>query len=90
MKKAFSEIYMSNVDLLLHYGLKFTHSKELVFDAIHDLFLTLIRTKQNIGETDNIRLYLVKALRRQILNEKSKRSRVGGEVRGMSKGFQVL
>jgi hypothetical protein len=71
-KKALSDIYMHNIDFLLNYGLKFTNDRELVLDAIQDLFLTLMRTRENLGETENIRLYLVKALRRLIVNEITK------------------
>ncbi|SFD92529.1 RNA polymerase sigma factor [Thermophagus xiamenensis] len=64
---ALSTIYNQHADFLYHFGLKFTSDEAIVLDAIHDLFLTLIKSRENLGNTDNIRLYLLKAFRRQIL-----------------------
>jgi RNA polymerase sigma factor (sigma-70 family) len=69
---ALSDIYHQNIDFLYNYGLKFTRDRDLILDAIHDLYLDLMRTRQNLGDTDNIRLYLLKAIRRRIINEISK------------------
>ena len=71
-KNATSYIYYQYVQLLFRYGKKFTSDDELVKDAIQELFFDLIRTRANLGATDNIRFYLVKAFRRRILLELQK------------------
>jgi len=68
-KSALSAIYNQHADFLYYYGIKFTSDEALVLDSIHDLFLSLIKSRKNLGDTDNIRLYLLKAFRRLILKE---------------------
>jgi RNA polymerase sigma factor (sigma-70 family) len=64
---ALSHIYYSYVDRLFQYCRKFSNDNELVKDIIQDLFFDLIRTRENLGATDNIYFYLIKALRRRML-----------------------
>lgn len=64
---ALSYIYHQNVDFLFFYGKKITKDEEMVLDVIQDLFYDLIRSKKNLGKTDNIRLYLLKSLRRKLI-----------------------
>lgn len=66
---ALSYIYHQNVDFLFYYGKKFTQNEDLILDMIQDLFYDLIRYRKNLGETDNIRLYLLKSFRRKLLRE---------------------
>lgn len=72
-KNATSHIYYQHVQLLYRYGMKFTTDSELVKDTIQELFFDLIRTRSNLGATDNIRFYLVKAFRRRIIYELQKK-----------------
>lgn len=64
---ALSYIYHQNIDFLFFFGKKITKDEELILDIIQDLFYELIRSKQNLGETDNIRLYLLKSFRRKLI-----------------------
>ncbi len=66
-ESALSYIYHQNVDFLFFYGKKFTIDEDFILDMIQDLFYDLIRYRKNIGETDNIRLYLMKSFRRKLL-----------------------
>ena len=63
---ALSHIFHQHVDFLFRYGCKFTPHKELIKDTIQDLFFDLIRTRKNLGDTDNIRFYLIKSFRRKL------------------------
>lgn len=63
---ALSQIYFQNVQSLFQYGQKFTDNRELIKDAIQGLFFDLIRTRKNLGETDNISFYLMASLRRKL------------------------
>lgn len=72
---ALSYIYYQNIDFLSFFGRRFTKDENLVIDCIQDLFYELIRKKRNLGETDNIRLYLLKSLRRRLVREIQKKQR---------------
>jgi RNA polymerase sigma factor (sigma-70 family) len=65
-KYALSHIYYQHVKQLYSYGRKFTRDEEIVKDTIQDLFFDLIRTRENLGNTDNIRFYLMKSFRRKL------------------------
>lgn len=64
-----SLIYLQHSGAMYDYGCRFTSSKEMVKDCIQEVFCTLIRTRGHLSETDNIRLYLLKSLKRRILRE---------------------
>lgn len=72
---ALSYIYYQNIDFLVFFGKRFTKDENLVIDCIQDLFYELIRKKRNLGETDNIRLYLLKSLRRKLVREIQKKQK---------------
>lgn len=66
-ESALSYIYNHNVDFLFYYGKKFSSDENFILDVIQDLFYDLIKYRKNISETDNIRLYLIKSFRRNLL-----------------------
>jgi RNA polymerase sigma factor (sigma-70 family) len=65
-KYALSHIYYQHVEMLYRYGKKFSKDNDLVKDTIQDLFFDLIRTRENLGTTDNIRFYLMRSFRRKL------------------------
>lgn len=64
-----SLIYLQHSNSLFDYGCRFTSDRDLVKDCIQEVFCTLIRTRDHLTETDNIRLYLLKSLKRKIVRE---------------------
>lgn len=68
-KQAYAYIYQSYYNQLYNYGSKISKDSDLVKDAIHDLFVELWKNKQRLGETDSIKYYLYKSIRRKIVNE---------------------
>lgn len=72
-KTATSHIYYTHIRVLYRYGKKFTTDKELIKETIQELFFDLIRTRENLGFTDNIRFYLIKSFRRRILQALQKK-----------------
>ncbi|MCW0483213.1 RNA polymerase sigma factor [Gaoshiqia sediminis] len=64
-----SLIYLRYVNALYDYGSKITPDHSLVKDCIQDVFCTIIRNRQSLSPTDNIQLYLFKALKRQLVRE---------------------
>ncbi|MCR9014128.1 RNA polymerase sigma factor [Aquiflexum gelatinilyticum] len=71
-ESAFIKIYESNFDRLYAYGLRITKDKDLVKDSIQDLFIELRKGRNNLGNTDNIKFYLFKCLKRKIIKESGK------------------
>jgi len=66
-KYALSHIYYLYADRLFRYGKKLTSDDELIKDQIQDLFFDLIRNRTTLGTTSNISFYLIKALRRRLI-----------------------
>lgn len=71
-ESAFIKIYENNFDKLYSYGLRITKDKDMVKDAIQDLFIDLRKGRHTLGHTDNIKFYLFKCLKRRIIKESGK------------------
>jgi len=70
---ALSHIYHQHIQLLFRYGRKFSKDEELIKDTIQDLFFDLLRTRKNLGDTDNIKFYLIVSFRRKLVQNLKKR-----------------
>ncbi len=75
-KYALSRIYYLNVNQLFRYGKKFSSDDGLIKDTIQNLFFDLIRTRTNLGSTDHIYFYLIKAFRRRLFQSLSEAKRL--------------
>jgi RNA polymerase sigma factor (sigma-70 family) len=75
-EQVLSLIYLRHANALFDYGCKMTPDHDLVKDAIQDIFCTLIKNRKNLSGTDNIRLYLFKALKRKLVREIQKSHRI--------------
>ena len=64
-----SLIFLHHANALFDYGCRFTVDQDFVKDCIQEVFCTLIRTRKNLSETDNVRLYLLKSLKRRIIRD---------------------
>lgn len=71
---ALSHIYYQHVQLLFRYGKKFSRNDELIKDTIQDLFFDLIRTREKLGKTDNIKYYLFTSFRRKLVRNIEKQN----------------
>jgi RNA polymerase sigma factor (sigma-70 family) len=71
-KYALSHIYYQHIQSLFRYGKKFTQDDELIRDTIQDLFFDLIRTRNKLGQTDNISFYLMVSFRRKLIKNLKK------------------
>jgi RNA polymerase sigma factor (sigma-70 family) len=65
-RAAFAELYRRYVKVLYNYGSKFSADKALLEDAVQDLFTDLWRMKGNLSDTDSVKFYLFRSLRRLI------------------------
>lgn len=57
---------------LLRFGMSLVPEKDFIKDCIQDLFLDLWKYHKNLMSTDNVKLYLFKALSNRINKEKKK------------------
>ena len=73
--KAFKHLYSQYAKLLYHYGLKLTPKTELIEDCIQDLFIRIFKNHKNLSKTNNIKFYLLKSFRNNLVRiiEKEKK-----------------
>jgi RNA polymerase sigma factor (sigma-70 family) len=74
--KAYEYIYHRYAAELFSYGLYVANDRPLVEDCMHDLFVYLFQHRASLGETDAIKYYLFKSLRRKILETIESRNRL--------------
>jgi RNA polymerase sigma factor (sigma-70 family) len=65
-EEAFETIFRTHNDMLYRYGSAITPHSEVVEDSIQDIFIELWNSRERLKETDSIRFYLFKVLRRKI------------------------
>ena len=66
---ALGDLYDLFIDDLFCYGIQFSNDKSYVMDCIHDLFLNLYKCRKKIASTDNVKYYLFRSLKNQILKK---------------------
>lgn len=66
-EKAFKTLYSLYSELLYLYGLKLTTKTQLIEDCIQDLFIRIFKNYKNLSNTDNIKHYLFKAFRNNLI-----------------------
>ncbi|HEV7350342.1 sigma-70 family RNA polymerase sigma factor [Telluribacter sp.] len=65
-ERALERLYKRHFKALGSYGLRVTPNPSLVEDAIQDVFVDLWRRKEHLGNVENVRFYLFRALRNQL------------------------
>lgn len=73
--KSFSRIYHDYFDLLYYIGMKYTSDTQIIEDSIQNLFVYLLKKRKSLNDVTNIKAYLVKSFRRQLLLDLKKQSR---------------
>jgi len=66
---AFEIIYERHIKILANYGRRMHKDDELVKDAIQDMFVDVWKNRGNLGPTDSIKFYLLKAFRRNLIRK---------------------
>ena len=64
--KAYAQLYEIFASDLYAYGLHFTSNKDIIEDAIHDLFVMLYQRKHKLSQVKNIKSYLFISLRNEL------------------------
>ncbi|ODS81068.1 MAG: hypothetical protein ABS46_12460 [Cytophagaceae bacterium SCN 52-12] len=49
------------------YGMRLLNNPDFIKDCIHDLFIHIWERRSYLGETDDVRLYLLKSLRNRVI-----------------------
>lgn len=68
-KEAFSALYRIYSDVLFSYGYRMVGDRDMVKDAIQDLFVKLYNNRLQLNETDYVKFYLLKALRNALISK---------------------
>lgn len=71
-EKAFEVLYRKYFQALSHYGFRISKDQELIENAIQDLFIDLWRRRVFLGEVENVKFYLIKSLRNQLIRNSQK------------------
>jgi len=66
---ALGDLYDIFIDDLFCYGMQFSSDKSRVMDSIHDVFLNLYKYRKTIANTDNVKYYLLRSVKNQILKQ---------------------
>jgi RNA polymerase sigma factor (sigma-70 family) len=64
-----SHLYDTYVNCLFNFGCKFTSDREMLKDCIQDVFVKLYTKRDELGEIDNIKSYLLISLKNRIYDE---------------------
>lgn len=67
-KIALSEIFLKFYDGLYRYGFRLSSDRNLVEDAIQELFLKLWKNREHLSPVEDPRPYLLKALRNRVID----------------------
>ena len=70
---ALAVIYEDNFDLLYNYGRKFSREESIIEDAIQNIFANLIRSREKLGQLNNVQQYLMTAHRNELIELISKK-----------------
>lgn len=68
-KTSFSDLYKNNIQALLSYANSLTKDKELIADVLQDLFINIWIKRDRLGQPENIRAYLLRSIRNNLLKE---------------------
>lgn len=73
-KQALENIYRTYSKVLFVYGMKIKRNRSLVKDCIQELFVELWKSRSRLSATNNIKFYLLKALKLKMHHQLKKES----------------
>lgn len=74
--EALSSIYFESFDMLLNFGMKYSSDRSFIEDCIQNLFIDLLKKRHRQKEVLDVKFYLLKALRNQMLYSQRKTKRL--------------
>ena len=69
---AFETLYHKYFKPLSHYGFRICQDQDLIENAIQDLFIDLWRRRAFLSDVENVKFYLIKSLRNQLIRNSQK------------------
>lgn len=69
---SFDQLVQAYYQTLFRYGIRFENDEEYIKDCIQDVFVELWQRRQTVRETEFVKFYLLKSLRRRIFRGKAK------------------
>jgi RNA polymerase sigma factor (sigma-70 family) len=69
-EKALMMIFERYTQPLYNYGVKIIAANDLVNDSVQELFIEIWQNRARLGDTDSIKFYLFKSLRRKLIRAK--------------------
>lgn len=75
---AFKDLYTQYADILFSFGLRYTPDRDIVKDAIHDLFIDLHKYRRSLSLHVNVKGYLFSSLKRKIVSVLKKKNKEAG------------
>lgn len=75
-RSALNKIYEEHFGSLYRYGIRMLRDEDAVKDCLHTLFLKIWTHHGTLKQTDNIRYYLISALRNTIINYRYQENRI--------------
>ncbi|MDR1500494.1 MAG: RNA polymerase sigma factor [Tannerellaceae bacterium] len=73
--EAFAALFEETADRLFCYGMKFTNDRELVKDAVQDVFVKLYQTREKLPDVGKPVFYLFKILKNTLIDAMRKREK---------------
>ena len=67
-RDAFSLIYKTYLNVLFAYGMALGFDREMVKDAVQEVFYKLHENKKHLGKLDGLKYYLLKMLKNHLLD----------------------
>jgi RNA polymerase sigma factor (sigma-70 family) len=81
--KSYEQLYLGYVQILYRYGRRFTSDEEIVKDCVQDVYHRLYKDRLTLPVPEDVRLYLIIALRNSLLRRlqrESKYCHIEGEL----------
>lgn len=89
-REAFSDLFLKYNPKLVTIGSKLGFDKKAVEDCIQDLFLNLWTKRQNLKEVNSVKYYLIVSLRRSLLYQKEKDTRILKVIDGIRSEYPSI
>jgi RNA polymerase sigma factor (sigma-70 family) len=79
-KEALAALYYRYIKVLIECGNRISHDKDLVKDCIHDLFIEIWNSKENLSVPRSVKAYLLICVQRKIVRYNSRKRMAQVEV----------
>jgi RNA polymerase sigma-70 factor (ECF subfamily) len=87
--QAVADLYKIYANKLFNYGHQFTKNEELILDAVQDVFLNLIRTRDKLSVATSVKFYLYASFRRTLVRQVKRSHKLVLEENMDSESFQI-